>query len=590
MTARINDLILHSARHYLPYRNLVQVHVRKPQHWKSYERHCCQQINSLRSDTKQHIGSAFIQHITVRFLLFSLSNIDIHRTIHNKEKHGRSANRPGQETDPCGIVQSWIEQNRQWSPQPVYVLLKCLFSIEEGLATHLSFNLASCFIIGVALASTLNLKPEQMAECWEAFSLNKNVSELTDHTFQSYRLQLIKDSEATTDLTTSVGAVQSRNVKRQATNMVTPPAAKRQQQPTVGPSSVDSVGQADVSSPRRVVKVPKYDDRTRVGEIVASFNPAGFDPIAKSTKHGQCVITQDDQNVRKPYRHMFTAMEERASALDNHLVELGNQIVTQYGIGDGENGIAPLEQVNVPGQDKICCVGRICNEVCILFLLQTCCAAIFSPDVDTCTTIQAHEGKLNSTSVLIEGSSASCGGARINVDLSSLKSSKTAYSLFPGQIVAIEGMNPTGRKLVANRICEGAAHEPSTSSIKQLQQYHYEKQDGLPVKVLTACGPFTTSDNMDYQPFVDFMHVIIEQSPDVVILTGPFVDMRQETVNTGNVTIEVDENENQTVPYEALFANKISALIEEAFSLEEEMPTTQFVLVPALEDASAQWV
>jgi hypothetical protein len=222
-----------------------------------------------------------------------------------------------------------------------------------------------------------------MAECWEAFSLNKNVSELTDHTFQSYRLQLIKDSEATTDLTTSVGAVQSRNVKRQATNMVTPPAAKRQQQPRVGPSSVDSIGQTDVSSPRRVIKLPKYDERNRIGEMVASFNPAGFDRIAKSTKHGQCVITQDDQNVRKPYRHMFTAMEERASALDNHLVELTHQIVTQFGIGDGENGTAPLEQVNVPGQDKICCVGRICNEVCILFLLQKCGAAIFSPDVDT---------------------------------------------------------------------------------------------------------------------------------------------------------------------------------------------------------------
>lgn len=220
--------------------------------------------------------------------------------------------------------------------------------------------------IGVALASTLHLTPKQMAECWEAFSLNKNVSELTDHTFQTYRLHLIKDAEGATGVTTT-GAVQSRNTKRQATNMVTPPAAKRQQhrdQTQNGQASVDSLGRSNVSSPRRTVQLPTFDERTRVGEVVASFNPAGWAPAASSQReYTQCVIEQEENNVRKPYRHMFTTMEERSNALENHLVQLGNNIVTQYGIGEGENGIAPLEQVNVPRQDKVCCVGRICNEV-----------------------------------------------------------------------------------------------------------------------------------------------------------------------------------------------------------------------------------
>lgn len=203
--------------------------------------------------------------------------------------------------------------------------------------------------------------------------------------------------------------------------------------------------------------------------------------------------------------------------------------------------------------------------------------------------MQAHQGKMNQTSVVIEGSSASCGGARINVDLRSLKSKNMPFSLFPGQIVAIEGMNPTGRSIVANRICEGAAHECNKSSVKDLRHYHYETQDGSPVKVLTACGPFTTSDNLEYQPFIDLIHVIMEQSPDVVILAGPFVDARHKSIISGNLQLEVEEDVHQIVPHEALFANKICALIEEMYEMKEGMET-QFVLVPSLEDTVAQMV
>jgi hypothetical protein len=52
-------------------------------------------------------------------------------------------------------------------------------------------------------------------------------------------------------------------------------------------------------------------------------------------------------------------LDERAKALDRQLVELGDAMVKQYGLGQE----IPLEGVGVPRQEVICCIGRICNAV-----------------------------------------------------------------------------------------------------------------------------------------------------------------------------------------------------------------------------------
>ena len=59
-------------------------------------------------------------------------------------------------------------------------------------------------------------------------------------------------------------------------------------------------------------------------------------------------------------------------------------------------------------------------------------------------------GKMNSKSVLLEGSRDTSSGKTIPLDLSQLSS----YSLFPGQIVAAEGINSTGNVFVVSQIFE----------------------------------------------------------------------------------------------------------------------------------------
>ena len=187
---------------------------------------------------------------------------------------------------------------------------------------------------------------------------------------------------------------------------------------------------------------------------------------------------------------------------------------------------------------------------------------------------------MNSTTVMLEGSRAANGGARVEVDLRHLKSD---YSLFPGQIVDIEGYNTTGRSLVAQRLCEGAPHSPNQTKADDLLRFHYQVQDGAPLQIVTAAGPFTTADNLDYQPLVDLISYLVEQEPDVVILTGPFVDMRHATVASGNTVVD-----GSVVPLEVLFAYKVSQVLEDFY--ENTKHATQFILQPSVDDATAEWV
>jgi DNA polymerase alpha subunit B len=52
---------------------------------------------------------------------------------------------------------------------------------------------------------------------------------------------------------------------------------------------------------------------------------------------------------------------------------------------------------------------------------------------------------------------------------------------------------------------------------------------------LTAAGPFTTSDNLAYEPFVELLAYARKKCPNLLVLMGPFVDRDHPHIKQGNV-------------------------------------------------------
>ena len=317
-----------------------------------------------------------------------------------------------------------------------------------------------------------------------------------------------------------------------------------------------------------------FQSRENIGQVVAKLNDSlpvrgpfrsSQDPLLGA----RCTITLKDSeefpNVMQRYRYMFTTLEERARALDQHHTALQEDMSSRAGINT-------LGAVGVPSPEPVWVCGRICNE--------------------------ASEGKINKTSVVLEGSRSGSSGRRTHLELQELP----GYSLFPGQIVMVEGINASGRRMVAKRILEGVPRPLPQSSPAKMLEYHHSRihQGGGALSVVVAAGPFTTADNLDYEPLEELLRLVAEDKPDVLILVGPFVDSSQPLVAEGDSVLHRRDDLGHVVygsehvaSFEMIFVEKIIRDgLGTYFNSEEDFGglPTQIIMVPSLLDGHHECV
>nr|BAE31706.1 unnamed protein product [Mus musculus] len=252
----------------------------------------------------------------------------------------------------------------------------------------------------------------------------------------------------------------------------------------------------------------KYTSRTNRGEVVTTFGSA--QGLSWSGRGGSgsvsLKVVGDPEPLTGSYKAMFQQLMGVREVLTSKIEELGSELKEHHKI----EAFTPLL---VPAQEPVILLGQIgCDS----------------------------NGKLNSKSVILEGDQEHSYGAQIPVDLSELKE----YSLFPGQVVIMEGFNTTGRRLTATKLYEGVP----------LPFYQPTEEEGASEQtmVVVACGPYTTSDSITYDPLLDLIAIINRDQPDVCILFGPFLDAKHEQV----------ENCKLTSPFEDVFKQCLRTVIE----------------------------
>uniref|UniRef100_A0A667WPB1 DNA polymerase alpha subunit B n=1 Tax=Myripristis murdjan TaxID=586833 RepID=A0A667WPB1_9TELE len=241
----------------------------------------------------------------------------------------------------------------------------------------------------------------------------------------------------------------------------------------------------------------KYSQRGAKGEVVVTFGAVQGTRWAGRKSPGSGLqlelLESPEDTLHCSYKYMFQRLRDVRNVLTEKIEELGESLRSNFNIEE-------FSPVSLPAQDSITVLGQVCCD---------------------------SNGKLNAQSVLLEVGPEQ-GGQQVSVDLSELRE----YSLFPGQVVVMEGMNTTGRRLVASKLYEGVP----------LPFYSPE-----PLSVLVACGPYTPSDSLTFDPLLDLISIIVRDRPDVCLLT---------------ISMFLHQKAQVTETFEAIFMRCIETIVE----------------------------
>ncbi|WBW74917.1 DNA polymerase alpha B-subunit [Schizosaccharomyces osmophilus] len=237
------------------------------------------------------------------------------------------------------------------------------------------------------------------------------------------------------------------------------------------------------------------------------------------------------------YRIMFQKLQDSSEVLDDRIDLFSGIVCEHYKIADDD-----LANPSELTQEMVTVVGRVV--------------------VDSNTV----GGRLNSNSILLETSRRLGAGARVSLKLDEVLN----YSIFPGQIIALKGSNPSGKVFVAKEILPFPPLPFPVSSKEEIEN-HNNQENNQPISVYVASGPWSLRDDLSFTPLKVLVSYLLENPADLVILTGPFIDINHPILSTGNIS------DTQATSLEDFFKERVTPILSKI--------SCKCILLPHINDA-----
>lgn len=304
-----------------------------------------------------------------------------------------------------------------------------------------------------------------------------------------------------------------------------------------------------------------FSERQNPGQVLETLNshlPAAEAPEEPPTK-GRVALKANTELPKFAYKPMAMQLSSASEILDDRIDSFMELVQEHHKLPDSAFG-NPAAQ----SSSEVVAVGRIaCDQ----------------PD-----------GKLNAASIVLETSRRMGAGIRIPIRFQD----GVGYDLFPGKIAAFRGTNVSGEYFSVSEVLSLPLLHPAASSPAELDVHNDRLEDESgqvrPLSYLIASGPYTPDTDLSFSALHTLLEQASTQRPDVLILTGPFLDLEHPILAAGDLEAHLPPD-TKLDPDRATLTDVFRALISTPLqNLAKSHPTLTTILIPSVRDAISKHV